>query len=230
MRKIIIILIAAAFSLSLKAQECPNYYPLSQGSNWELTQYDKKDKVESISTVLVNSYIDTENGYLANIASTTTDAKGKSVGTSEVVMKCENGIFIFDMRNFISAATVESYKDMEVEIIASDMQYPGMLESGSSLPDASITYKITNSGFAMMTITINITNRKIEGKETVITPAGTFDAYKITYNVNSKMGMMKTSAMATEYLSPGNGIVKSETYNEKGVLQGYSLLTKIEKK
>lgn len=212
------------------AQNCTEYYPLSTGSNWEMTQYNKKDKLESINHVTVSSYSDTDNGYLAVLTSSTIDNKENEGGTSEVWMKCENGVFYFDMKSFISSSTLETYQDMDIDVVATDLQYPETLEAGMNLNDANITFQVKNNGFAVITININITNRKVEGKESVVTPAGTFETWKISYNVDSKIGMIKAHSRIIEYLSLGNGIVKSETYNNKGALQGYSLLTKIEKK
>lgn len=230
MKRLTLFMVFATMMSGLFAQNCAEYYPLSTGSNWDITQYNKKDKPESINHVTVSSYSDTDNGYLAVLTSSTIDDKGNNAGTSEVWMKCENGVFYFDMKNFIPSSTLETYKEMEIDVVATDLQYPETLENGSNLNDANITFQAKSNGFPVITININITNRKVVGKESVVTPAGTFEAWKISYNVDSKMGIIKAHSSIIEYLSPGNGIVKSETYNEKGVLQGYSLLTKIEKK
>lgn len=38
-------------------------------------------------------------------------------------------------------------------------------------------------------LTAKVFNRKVEGKETIITPAGTFECFVITFNRESKMGI-----------------------------------------
>lgn len=214
-------------SVALNAQTCPNYYPLQKGNLWELTNYDKKDKVESINLVTVNSIENNSNGFVSSLTIVTNDAKGKESGTNQLVMKCEAGVFYFDMRNFIPAETMEGFKDMEVSVEANNMQYPTDLIAGATLPDASITMVVKNGGMTLMTIVINITNRKVVGKETITVPAGTFEAWKISYNVDSKTGFAKSQSSVVEYLSMGSGMVKSETYNDKGALMGYQLLTRL---
>lgn len=214
-------------SVALNAQSCPNYYPLQKGNSWELTNYDKKDKVESVNLVTVNSVENNANGFISALTIVTNDAKGKESGTNQLVMKCEAGVFYFDMKNFIPAETMEGFKDMEVSVEANNMQYPASLSENATLPDASITMVVKNGGMTLMTFVINITNRKVLGKETITVPAGTFEAWKISYNVDSKTGFAKTQSSVVEYLSMGSGMVKSETYSEKGVLMSYTLLTKL---
>ncbi len=212
---------------ALFAQTCPNYYPLQAGNYWELTNYDKKDKVESVNLVTVNTVENNATGFVSSLTIVTNDAKGKESGTNQLVMKCEAGVFYFDMKNFIPAETMEGFKDMEISVEASNMQFPAVLTENATLPDASITMVVKNAGMTLMTFVINITNRKVIGKETVTVPAGTFETWKISYNVDTKAGFTKTQSSVIEYLSIGNGDVKSETFNDKGVLMSYQLLTKL---
>ena len=79
-----------------------------------------------------------------------------------------------------------------------------------------------------MTMKFDIKNRKVEKKDSITTPAGTFECYKITYNMDMKT-MFKRSIKVTQWLASGIGLVKTETYNQKGELEGYSELTKLEK-
>ena len=82
---------------------------------------------------------------------------------------------------------------------------------------------------ANMTMTIKILNRKVESKESITTPAGTFSCFKITYDMESStkiMGMNTNVKLSSiDYLAEGIGVVKTESYDKKGELSGYSLLT-----
>jgi hypothetical protein len=107
------------------------------------------------------------------------------------------------------------------------------LSVGQTLKDGFIEMKVsTQPGFGMNT-TITINNRKVESKETVTTPAGTFDCFKISYNINAQtkmMGMNMNNLMkAEEWVSEGVGVVKTSSYNSKGSLMGYTLLSRYEK-
>ncbi len=80
-----------------------------------------------------------------------------------------------------------------------------------------------------MSITIAITNRMVEKRETITTPAGTFDCYKITYDVQTGMGFIKTNTKTAEWYSGKAGSVRTETLDKKGKLMGYSQITSIKK-
>jgi hypothetical protein len=71
-------------------------------------------------------------------------------------------------------------------------------------------------------------NRKVEAVENLTTPAGTFECYKISYDIATKM-MVNVKAKATEWYSNGVGMVKSETYSTDGKLIGSNVLTALKK-
>lgn len=79
-----------------------------------------------------------------------------------------------------------------------------------------------------MNMTMEMVDRKVEGKESLTTSAGTFDCYVISYTTEMKMGL-NTMFKNKEWIAEGVGMVKSENYNKNGKLMGYSELTKIMK-
>jgi hypothetical protein len=61
---------------------------------------------------------------------------------------------------------------------------------------------------------IDITNRRVNAKESVTTPAGTWNCFKITYHTKMlmKMGIgIPMNSDITEWYAPGFGVVKSES-------------------
>ena len=75
-------------------------------------------------------------------------------------------------------------------------------------------------------------NRKVAGKETVTSPAGSWEAFVISYDGNMKtrmagIGLPAFNFTVKEWFVPGMGIVKSETYSKNGKLVGSTLLTAI---
>jgi hypothetical protein len=128
------------------------------------------------------------------------------------------------MSNFVPAESMTGFENMEVDVQMDQLEYPSSLSVGSTLKDASITITTQNSPIPMK-MEVNITDRKVEGKEMVTTPAGTFDCYKISYNTSSKMMIAKMNYFSIEYLSENSGAVKTETYKSNGNLVGYTLIT-----
>ncbi|HBG70187.1 MAG: hypothetical protein A2W93_10645 [Bacteroidetes bacterium GWF2_43_63] len=213
----------------MSAQVCPEYFPLKTGNSWEMTQYNKKDKVEGVNAYSVKSVKDLTNGYDATVTTTVMNEKGEVEGSGDLIMKCADGVFYFDMKDFLGENFYQENPDMEIAMTANDLQFPATLTEGASLPDANITYQMSSNGMTIMTMTINITDRKIGGKETMTTAAGTFEVYKISSKIQSKTGFINTKHSSVDYISIGAGIVKSETYSDKGDLMEYMLLTKLSK-
>jgi hypothetical protein len=121
---------------------------------------------------------------------------------------------------------MDAYKDMEVKVETEDMHMPGSLKAGDVLDDGEMTMKISNQGFTFMTIKVKVYNRKVEAIENVTTPAGTFECAKISYDIDTKVGIA-AKFKGIEWTSKNVGVVKSESYNSKGKLQGYTLLTSL---
>jgi hypothetical protein len=108
------------------------------------------------------------------------------------------------------------------------MMYPSGLSAGQTLDDASITISAGTGGVTIMNLTVKIINRKVVGPETVTVPAGTFDCFKITYDMETKM-MFKINTSVAEYINMGAGNVKTETFDKKGKLIGSTVLTELKK-
>ncbi|MFH2094462.1 MAG: hypothetical protein ABIJ16_02085 [Bacteroidota bacterium] len=228
MQTIKLLLIACLTSAYMMGQDRPAYYPSTVGNAWEMQKFDAKDKLTSTNKTRVITMNPTVSGYDLELEVENIDNKGKSTGKNNLVMKCENGIFYFDMKSFMDPATMESYKEMDIAFDATNMEMPAGLQPGTSLKDASLTMTVTNQGIKMMTITTVITNRKVESEEQITVPAGTFTAWKISYDVETKM-MFKVKMHAVEYWVPGTGVVRTENYNEKGKLVDYSVMSSLSK-
>jgi hypothetical protein len=67
----------------------------------------------------------------------------------------------------------------------------------------------------------------VAGKETITTPSGTYECYKITSNMamQTQMGIkMNVNMSSIEWIALKVGTVKSESYNKSGKLMGTTLL------
>jgi hypothetical protein len=161
-------------------------------------------------------------------ANETYDDKGKLLAKSTVNGKCENGTFYADARS-LSAEMIPQSADFEVSVTGDQMAYPNILKTGDKLKDASVNVKSTmkSAGMTLMNKTFNITDRTVEGFETVETPAGKFECAKIAYTISFKLMGTRTTK-SVEYIAKGVGMVKSEQFDEKGRKQSSVLLTKLE--
>ena len=197
-----------------------------------MTHYSVKDKVTGKSLSQILSVEDNGGVLTAHIKGTAFDKKGEEITSLNFEYICDNGVLKMDMDNFIPVDMFGSDTDIEFEMKGDYLELPKSLEIGQSLKDGMIEGKMTmegNPAMANMALAVKIFNRKVEGKEDITTPAGSFSCYKISYEMESStkvMGMNnKVNLKGIDYLSEGVGVIKTESYNKKGNLSSYSLLT-----
>jgi hypothetical protein len=227
-QKMLILILGIALSaVRLSAQDC-GYYSLSKGTVMTYQSLDGKGKITGTSRMTCIDVISSPAMVKYKVRLDSEDAKADNKTSHEVQMRCENGKFYMDMQNFLDPSSMEGFKDMQLTVDSKDMEFPAGLAEGMSLPDASLKLAAASEGVTIMNMTIFISNRKVAGKETVTVPAGTFECYKLTYDLETKM-MFKMTTSVTEYLCMGVGSIKTETYDKKGKLLGTTVLSEVKK-
>jgi len=222
-------LVVILFFLSITSgiSQCNEYYQLSNGSEWEMESYNAKGKLTGKQTQKVTDFSSGANSFSAIVHSVIFDQKNKEVMQGDLKFDCKDGTMVVDMRNFINEEQMKAFQNYEMKIESDNLEIPNSLSVGQTLKEGTITITTSNSPI-LMNMSVKITDRKVVGKESITTPAGTFECYKITSKstVNTKMGIGMTFNYTTvEWLAPKVAVVKSESYrNDK--LQGYTLLTK----
>ena len=223
MKTTTLVLALFCITTTIFSQDCSKYFPMDEGTKFQITNYDKKDKVSAVMDYVVKEV----RGNTATMFYEMHDDKGKMMTSSEYGVTCTADGVTIDFSSLMSPEVLGQYEDMEVEMSGTDLLYPNNLSVGQSLPDADVLMTIKMPPMNMK-MNMNFYNRKVEGNESITTPAGTFDCYVITYDSEAKMGFKMTSSNKL-WLSEGFGMVKSETYNKKGSLIGKSVLTAFEK-
>ncbi|MCO6479651.1 MAG: hypothetical protein J5I94_23650 [Phaeodactylibacter sp.] len=224
-----LVLFFLAWGAALFAQsDCSMFYPFKESVRMEYTYFDKKDKMESRTESSVKAVKQLPNGVEVVIANTVFDKKDKEQFSGEYRVRCEDGVIKMDASAMLNPAMQQSFSNMEVTIEGEELSIPKQLKVGQELPDASTNIRAGAGGINIVNMTVDITDRKVVGQETITTPAGTFDCYKLTQTTDVKM-MLGKSFSSVEYYAEGVGVVRSETYDKKGNLEGYMLLTAFEK-
>ncbi len=231
MRKIKILLLAGVFLLgttNLFSQECVFYSPVEKGTVLKHSNYDKKDKLTGTSTqTVIDNYVE-EGVQTVKIRNEYQDVEMDSVFMTELEMKCKDGRYYVDMESYIGESTLTPYSNMETTFEVENMTIPAELKVGDALDNGRVTVTISNNGMKIMTISVNISNRKVEAIEDITTQAGTFECYKISYDISTKM-LITIKASTVEWYAKNVGVVRSESYNKKGKLTGYTVLTGFQK-
>jgi len=184
---------------------------------------------------LVYVNLDSKGNPMGKIAITTTkkdgstvavhteviDKKGKTGGGSDSEMSCNGQSISVDMKSFIPTASLKQFGKMDMKVDGHSLVYPLELKAGQKLADGTASVSISNNGADFGNITITITNRKVATQENVSTSAGSFNCFRINYDLTVRMVMMgmniPINMHVMEWFSPKlYRMVKSETYSDEG--------------
>lgn len=212
------------------AQDCKNYYYLLNNAEVEMSIYDSKNAVVAKNVYNVLSVSKDGAGLTSKFNTSLKDAKGKEMSSGKGEFKCTGDNILIDMQ--MSMPNIPQLQNMKMASEGSAfLSYPSSLKEGQALPDAS--YEMSGNANGMdMSMQYKVTDRKVAGKEKITTPAGSWDCFKITYNMNLSMTMMGMNMpmqlTAAEWFAPGFGVVKTESAKD-GNKVGSMLITKLKK-
>ncbi len=210
----------------MKAQECSAYFPFKEKTSLEYANYNKKEKLQGYSQSTITVVDETDDGLEAQVETATLDEDREVLQEGAFQVVCKDNILYMDLTDMLSPEMTESFSHMEVTFTGDKMVLPSNLQVGQKLPDAQTVVQAASGGVNLLKFTFEITDRTVEAKESVTTPAGTFDCFKVSHSMDVKM-MIKKSFQVTTWYNEKIGMVKQETYDKKGRLDGRSELQKV---
>ncbi|HNW98333.1 MAG TPA: hypothetical protein PKK00_07990 [Bacteroidales bacterium] len=226
-------LFVSALTMLAKSQTCNAYYSLSNGNEFEMTNYNAKDKVTGKTINKISDVTTTTEGTMAKVETTTKNEKDEVEATTNSSIKCNGDKMYIEMKSFLPAQSSKQFEGMDIKSDATWMELPQNLTVGMTLQDATGTISMYSNGTLFSTMKITVSNRKVESQESITTTAGTYTCYKITQDMTMEtitMGItIPVNIKSVEYHAVGVGSVKTESYNKDGKLMGYSMLTKVTK-
>lgn len=226
--KIILTLFIGLIYATLNAQDCNSYYPFKEGVVFELSHYNKKGKTDGKGIYKVKNVSSNGGAETATMHMELFDEKGKSITASEYSVTCKDDVISIDFSNLFPPSIYESYGEMEFEMSGVNLDMPNNLSVGQNLPDANALMEISLSPVKIKT-SVDITNRKVQARETITTEAGTFDCFVVTYDTAVKSGMGIThKSSSKQWVAEKLGIIKQEDYNGNGKKTGHTELTAFE--
>lgn len=224
MRKTMMILLTVLLSAGIHAQDCDGYFPVKSGAFIETKSYDAKGKLTGTSQQTILAVEPLAKGLSLKVKSDQFDKKDQLTYSQDLGMRCENGVFYMDMKNFLDPSTMGGMKDMEMTVDGLDLEYPNVLQVGQTLKDGEINMNFMSGGMSLMKMSVRLYNRKVESIESITTPAGTFECFKLSYDMDVK-SIMKMTMKATQWVTKNVGAVKTESFDKNGKLVSSSLLT-----
>ena len=220
-KKLIIVLVISSMYVLVTGQDCALYLPIEKGATWEMSSYNARGKKAGVIRYELVDKTMNGDDIIFSVKTSFTDDKGKQTFESDYEAYCHDGVFEIDMQSKIDGYALGAYKDMKMEIDATNYDVPELNTApGTKLEDATLEVQVAG----IFKMTINTIDRQVLAKETIETPAGTFECLVLTQTTNSKM-IIKVESTTKEWYAPEVGLVRSESYNKNGKLTGYTELT-----
>lgn len=200
-------------ALNTTAQDCNGYYFLQNNKTIEMAILNKKGDQSAKQVYTVSNASTTGSSATADLASEMFDKKGKSVAKSNAKIKCDGGVMMVDMK---MSMPQQPGMNAETDVKADNIyiEYPNNMSVGDNLKNATMHLEWDNKGMKQ-SIDMEVFDRKVEAKEKVTTPAGSWDCFKISYKSKTRIKTMGIGVPmnidGTEYFAPGFGIVKTES-------------------
>ncbi len=200
------------------------------GMQFEMSTFDAKNKPTGKISYSVKDVRKEGSSTVMDMTAQFEEEKGKQRPPYSVRYTCTGDELVADLSGMMQSMQ-SNMKDMELKMKMNKLVYPSKLSAGQKLSDGQLEAELITNGTTMSTMAMTIANRQVDGQQSITTPAGTFDTYKITSDMNMEnrvFGMPIRSSMRVVSYRALNQIldVKSETYNKNGKLMGYTLLTK----
>ena len=203
-------------ALNSLGQNCTGYYLMQNNKTVEMTVYDRKGEPAGKIVYTVSGLVATDTGASTNVTVEQFNKRGKNTLTYHNVMQCKGGTFFMDFKYLTSNTQEKQYEWAKKKGHTSYeyLEYPQQMSIGDHLKDGKFHNDRTNTEGGQL-VDINITDRKVEGKESVTTPAGSWDCYKISYKMKIAAQVARDfntfSTEFVEWYAPGFGVVKSQS-------------------
>lgn len=216
--KLIAVVAALVCSLQAYSQNCSGYYFLQANKTIEMAIYNKKGDVTATQKYMVSNVSNSGGSTTADVNTEMVDKKGKQIAKGTSRMKCTGGVIMVDMKMSMPMQQGQNYEtDVQADEIY--IEYPTTMSVGDKLKDAKMHLDMNGANGMKQSVDMEVTDRKVEGKETVTTAAGTWECFRITQKTKMRiktMGIgMPMNIEATEWYAPGFGIVKTESKHGK---------------
>ena len=219
-RAIFVMILVTTVIWGISAQV--GFFPSKQGVTLLYANLNAKGKVEMYTRQNVTRVEGSGDNMTITYLSMILDTKKipQTVTPISSTITVTNGVAELDMKSLAAPATL-SYVTIEGDRI----RIPSTLSPGDKLADAH--YIMTINMVVRIRTEISITGHECLAIEDVTVPAGTFKCHKLT-QTSTATAMRKTVTTKTlTWYTPGIGMVKSETYNDKDKLQNSSVLQSI---
>jgi len=225
MKRLIMTMFVITIGAGLYAQD--NFFPSKAGMVLTYANNDAKGNAESYTVLTIKDVKGSGKNMTVTYVGSSLDKNRKAISpeiTSQVVIK--DGVAIMDINQMIPAEIKN--QGVKMDVSGTPVELPSDLKAGQSLKTSEITMTMDLGVMKMNSVV------KTEGKclaiEDVKVPAGTFKCHKISQKITTTAMNINTVVTVVEWLAPGIGQVKTETYDDKNKLISSSVLAELKGK
>ena len=211
--------------------DCSAYYWFKEGRQITYLQKNADGKTTGETIVNINKVSSSGDTLIAEIATTI----GNKIEPITLKYKCIGTKVLIDLNSMLSNnmfKTMMTKKNMSMEMSSGYLEFPYSMKVGDELAASAVEIKVKMDNSIFMSATSKVNSRKVEAKENVTTPAGSWNCYRISEQREMIMDMkgMTMPAQKTkseQWFADGFGIVKQNFYDADGKLQLSSELKEI---
>ncbi len=233
MKKIFLIAVVACSSVGIiSAQDdCMALFPTTEGATMTSKSYDGNNNLITTTTYTVGEIQDNYYSGSAQISFQSVDPMGNIVDQGSLETRCDDGNFYLKSLNRMMFPESQGLLLENIELMGNFLDYPNTFSSPYPFDN---TFEMDGAEFTIKSkdkdgefVRVRVYNRDYEKNEDVTTPAGKFDAAKISYMVEVYDSATKESKeyKGIEWYALESGIVRSELYDRDNNLQAYSVVT-----
>jgi uncharacterized protein DUF3108 len=217
MRQTFFLLILLSTTAITYAQ-CDQLYYFQKGRVVKMATYKTAtaDEPNGEMVYTVQSTSSNSTGAKATVTSVYANRKGKKLTETSGEFSCHADTLKADMKTYLPSANMETMKGATTSIEGNSLAYPPNLQVGQSLPDGHFK-TTTEMEMIKQTVEVDITERKVIGRETITEAGKSWECYKMTYtSAISIKSMINPKPMVrtmntTEWYCPSFGVLKTDS-------------------
>lgn len=228
--RIFIALSAAALAQAAAAGQSPEpFFPSRAGTVLEYLQTDASGEPLMFLTDSIAEFSgDFLKGTARVVSSTQYPGDSLTIKADEAV-RFENGEVIYDYAETMEESLVDMVRQSlemagadeadiaeagevlgEVKVKGECRGIPAQLSVGMELPDYEVEVKVM-----FVTTKASCKDRKVVGREEIVTPAGSFDCYVVEEKTSVKTFMTNVKNSQKTWYARGVGMVRQQVWDKK---------------
>lgn len=235
MKKYFALAVAALVSCLLYGQNQEPFFPSAAGIVLEYENTDGNGKTVSVTVDSIVEFSGNFGSGRAVVLSSVTSLSDTVRVRSKVPYIFDRNEVIMDMAGLMreamqegmaqAMAQTEEGEDSEgmaemrevleqVKVSGECRGIPSDLSVGMKLPDYAVEIKVM-----FINTKMSCRDRLVTGRETITTPAGTFDCYVVEENMSVKSMMVSEKSLQKSWYARGIGVVRQETWEKKKLVE-----------